>query len=359
MQTFQKTIIFIFSIWLLSGLVGIIVGFNKQDFAARELRDPVQLDEFSSYKSSKDFIFNIERYFDDRIFLRGSYISLYQDLDLNLLTAAFKDSSTYFIGKDKWLFLGNYYGNVLDYTINAKPSSKQTINNTLARIKTIQDIAKSHNIPFVLLISPNKQTIYPEFLPKWVKIRSEYRLGDIISEKVKEHNLNVIFPKKAMLAEKAKATQLNKRVYWSDDSHWNRHGAFTAFKEFWPVLMAQGDFPDIANAVSLKEVKRPDKADLLTISKLPMEYADPTDYAYVLEDKAKQSIKKKAHLLTLNDSFSYALMPLYDMAFDKVSRYNWNDIDLAKYKELIETLKPDAIIYQVVEHKLHDTGLIQ
>ncbi len=357
MIRFQKTIIFIFSLWLLSGLVGVIVGFNEKDFAKRELREPVQLKDFDEYKDSKDFLFNTERYFDDRIFLRGAYISLYNIMGFNWLTASFKSNSSFFLGKDDWIFIGNSHANAVDYTINAVPPTELAINKSLDRLKAVKNIAEEYNIPYVIMIAPNKQSIYFEYFPRWLRYKSDYRFGDIIYDKAKEHNINIVFPKYSILQEKQNATKAGRRLYWKDDTHWNNYGALIAFRELWAVLMTQGDFPNLPDLISLKEIKNKNKGDLLNISKLPSTFSDPVSYAYRIDSNDKENIQRKKHLLTIDDSFSYTIMPLYTLGFDKVTRLHWDQVDLPKLKELVERIKPDAIIYEIVEQKIETDGI--
>ncbi len=358
MQYLQKSVIFIFVVWLLSGFVGVIAGINEKEFAKRELREPRELKEFSSYKNSKDFLFNAERFFDDRIFYRGAYISLYQVLGVGALTAAFKDNNSFFLGKDNWMYVGNYFGKVVDYTLNAHVPSEEEIQKTLSRLKEIQSIATSKNIPFVLLIPPNKQSIYSEFLPRWMKPRSDYRYADIIYDRAKEHGLLLTFPKKSILAEKIKASAEGKRLYWKDDTHWNKYGAFQAFKALWPILQTQGNFFDLPSIVSMKEVEKKVDGDLIKISKLSSEYRDLQDFDYEISHENKQRIVKGGHILTIDDSFSYSLMPLYELAFDKITRVHWGDITTEDFKDMVEQLKPDAIVYEVVEQKLQSGGIL-
>ncbi len=357
MLTFQKTIIFIFVVWLLSGLVGVTIGFDAKEFAKRELREPMGIGAFNEYKSSKDFLFYVERYLDDRVFGRHTYLSIYNNLNLNMLTTAFKADNSFFMGKDGWGFLGNYY-DVLDYTLNVDPVSDKEINIVLQKLKTLNDIAKEHNIPFVVLIAPNKQSIYPEYLPSWVKPRSDYRLGEIIYDKAKANGLNVVYPKKALWDEKTKAAKEDKRLYWSDDSHWNKYGAFIAFKDLWASVLDLGSYPSFLDFIHLEQIERKKIGDIRIMAKLSSYYADTVEYDYIISNEDKKSIKKAKHLLNINDSFSEAHMPLYDMAFDKVTHFPWETYTLEKYKQAIETLKPDLIIYEIVEHKLSSGGII-
>ncbi len=358
MKILQKVTIAFFGLWLLSGFAGVLIGVDEGKFSASEMRKPTTFKNLSKYDNAQQFLKDVENFFNDRVYFRGAYIALYQALGLESLSAAFKVNNSSVKGSDDWLFLGNSYSQVLDYTKNEGKLDTAAVAHRVKQFKHLQDLAAKYSIPFTVLIGPNKHTIYSEFLPEWFKPKSEYRFADAVLDLAQKEHVHVIYPKKEILAEKARATSQGTRIYYKDDTHWNHAGAFVAFKELWGELQKQGTLFDLPKAIRLEDSKKPFNGDLISIGKYDDSYKDELDYKYVLDSATDPNNLKKGHLLLLADSYSEALMPLYDMAFAKITRLHWTTITMPKYKELVETLRPDVIIFETVERDLSHAGML-
>ncbi len=355
MNAMQKITIFLFALWLFSGFAGVVIGIDEENFSKQELRKPSIVKDFTTYENSEAILADIEKFWDDRIFLRKYYIALYQTLHLENVTAAFKSTGSHVLGLDSWIFLGNSYSNVIAYTKNIDNFSDTDVDKKVLRLQELQEIVKRSNIPYVMMLAPNKHSVYEEYLPTWLKPKSSFRFADAVCEKAQRNGLLVSFSKKALLQEKIIANEQGGRLYSKDDTHWNLYGAFTAFKEAWDILLSQADMPDFVNALTIKEVEKKSNGDLITIGKYPDVYRDTLGYVCTLDEDAKNTFVKKKHLLIIGDSFTGYLMPLFGFAFDKITQIHWNEVKTASFEKLLAELKPDAVVYQVVErHFVHD-----
>ncbi len=345
-------------LWLLSGFAGLVIGIDKKQFSAQEMRAPAELNDISSYRHAHIFFDALEKFITDRVASRSKYIALYQGIGIESFTSRYSNNSSSLVGKDGWLFLGNFYNNVLDYTKNRTNYSNAEINDKIARLKEIQDIATSQHIPYVMIVAPNKHTIYGEFLPRWLTPKTDQRLADIINDQSKQSGLFFVFPKSEILTEKNIADKQDKRLYLKDDTHWNGYGAMIAFKQIWKTLQTQGNFIDFTEALTQKKIEKKHNGDLIAIGKYSDKYKDRVDYKYELDVLPNKKTVKNGHLLVLGDSFTHALMPLYELFFEKVTRLDWDKVNTKQYKDLIIELKPDAIVYQVVERHLRTNGML-
>ncbi len=348
-----------FSLWLCSGLVGVMLGLDKEFFSNQELRTPTVMKEFKAYTNSKDFFIDVENYWGDRIFFRNYYISLHHFLQFDEMLAPFNGNSKHLTGKEKWIFLGNFFNQVIDYTINLNHFSSSDVEQKIKRLKKIQTIVKDYNIPYVMIVTPNKHSIYEEYLPNRLKIKSNFRFADAVLQKAQEQQLYLSFPKKVLLKEKILATMQGKRLYLTDDSHWNEYGALLAFKEAWGILRTQGDFPDISHALTTKQIEKKHNGDIIKLGKYSAKYRDPVTYQYVLDEETKKNIIKKKHILAVGDSFTRKLLLPYSFAFEEITFFHWNTMTLEKLEELIKDLKPDAVVYQVVERSFLREGILK
>ena len=87
-------------------------------------------------------------------------------------------------------------------------------------------------IPYLLIIPPNKDTIYPEFMPAaYNKLHSRSRLDQLL-DYMKDHSSVVVLDIREDLF---RAKQIEP-VYDVTDSHWNSRGAFIAYQRIMQAL---------------------------------------------------------------------------------------------------------------------------
>ncbi len=341
----KKITVVIFIFWLVSGIVGLMVGIDLEEFSKRERRLPVAI---GNIQNSKSWPLYAEKFFEDRIFLRNLYISSYQFLEVENLIAAFNSNSIFFTGKKGWLFLGNRSQLANDYLNENIPNAKY-IDYKITQLKKFQTFALENGAAYAMIIAPNKRTIYADYLPSWLKRSSNITLADIIHEKAKSHNLHFVFPKQSILNERNKADKLGKRLYWKDDSHWNGYGAFIAFKDTWHILKSQKQWEDLPSLMVQYEVTKSYDGDIIVLANLSSQYRDSVSYQYKFQANMTTGYKKKGHLLSISDSYTDHLLHLYHLCFDKVTVIQHNKLKFKEFQELITTLKPDAVIYEMAE----------
>ena len=89
------------------------------------------------------------------------------------------------------------------------------------------DFLASRRIPFLIVIVPEKYSVYPEFLPQWaVPVTTPSPLDRVLAELARYPRLNVVD-----LREPLRAAKARERVYYRTDSHWNYVGAMIGYAE--------------------------------------------------------------------------------------------------------------------------------
>jgi hypothetical protein len=129
----------------------------------------------------------------------------------------------YFRGEDSKAFDQWYRGNetVPDATLIAARDE------LLRR----QDLLASRGIPFLVMVVPEKYSVYPEFLPDWAtRITPRTPLDRFAAELARYPRLQFIDLRGPLLEAKG-----DDRLYYQTDSHWNYLGATVGYK----VLMSK------------------------------------------------------------------------------------------------------------------------
>ena len=273
-------------------------------------------------------------------------------------------SLAWYKGKDNWLFLGNNYDksvSKLKLTITPKESETEA---TKELFSALAKAGAQSNTKVVLLIGPNKSSIYSEYLPDNI-VASPIKYSSFFLDKLNSvPNLTVYNPTDDMLRVK----NTEGILYYRTDTHWNNKGAFIAYSGFSKLLglplpqveFIQSSTPHSGDLISISNLKGfplhvDDSWDVVWKNKpvifekeIPNEQKTTFGSATVVTNENSLSNK---YVWVCGDSFSGALKQYFNATFREV-RYvgHWNN----KLKDLPEDLtkadrKPDMIIVEKVE----------
>jgi len=219
-------------------------------------------------------------------------------------------------------------------------------------------------IRFLVVIAPNKETIYPEYMPARLnRLRETTRLDQIVSHMRARSNLAIIDPRAALRSAKAGGT-----VYFRTDTHWNDAGAWLLHREI--VARLHAWYPDVEArpAVPIVRVSRGWSGDLTT--KLGLEgrigedrlllepprmsrAADPGPRPLDPQRRlsaAERSIASRLRVVMFHDSFGVSLQPLLSESCSRIvfssGPTNWRlNFDPA----LVEREQPAVVIQEIGE----------
>lgn len=189
-----------------------------------EKRSPVERpDSPNSWEEVKTYPKKFEAFFNDNYGFRKTLIFLYNRLSDKIFDES--PIARVAIGKDDWLYFDNN-DSLLDAEGKA-PLRKELIEKGIKSFYRNWHRAKSHNIDYLLVIAPDKSTIYPEFLPEYIKPVDNHRMDKFLVDLKKRYPDFPVLDLRPILL-KAKEKEI---VYQKTDTHWNRRGAHFAYVE--------------------------------------------------------------------------------------------------------------------------------
>jgi len=307
-------------------------------------------------------------YFKDRFGFRKNLIQLHTIYKTKLLAQS--PNRKVLLGGNGWLYFTGEAETFLQYL---KPFSEEELNGLTAAIESSGKWFGEHKILFFILVAPNKQTIYPEFLPEPQAAWTRYNHFDDFLRHFKSHSpLDVFIDiKQSLLREKNEG----KRVYYQTDSHWNNLSAFLAYDRILTKLRQYnvqatgkkpGDFewvtrPYSGDLVNLLGVERlfSEKNDFLVPRYRPMAVIQTIEKGEkfhsvsvtfpVIISEADKAISKK--VLFLRDSQLDAAIPLFSESFRRTVYINYGE-NPDVIKKILEAEKPDIVLCEIVERNL-------
>jgi alginate O-acetyltransferase complex protein AlgJ len=178
----------------------------------------------------------LERHYN----LRSLLISWNSYLDTFVL-ASTTASSNVLAGKDHWLFLAQDgdVGNVIEEARFPQPLPEEPLAILVAELERRRVWLAERGIRYLVVIAPNKNTVYPEKLPEALRpLGKESHLAQFVRYFREHTKVDIVDVTPALMERKKTAP-----VFYITDSHWNAYGAFAAYQEI--IKPLKRDFPAI------------------------------------------------------------------------------------------------------------------
>ena len=166
-----------------------------------------------------------EQYFEDHFMLRSRLIDWRASFLWNRLKTS--GSDTAIAGKRGWLFYAAD-GGIDDWT-QAEPFTHDELEVWRETLAKRRAFLARRGISYLFVIAPDKQMIYPEYMPDSLRrLRGDYRVDQLIAylhETMPDFEVLDLRP--ALLAAKETSGEL---LYHRYDSHWNDRGGLVAYQ---------------------------------------------------------------------------------------------------------------------------------
>lgn len=329
---------------------------NSRDIENLENREMAKMPVFS-FKNIESYPTEYENYYNDNLPFRSKLIRANALLNLKF----FKQSpeKKVILGKDGWLF---YDPPIEDSDpigqCTGKTLSEKQLKETVKNLSTIRDILSEQGKEFIVMLCPNKESIYGEkFLPKYFDAKIKNTAGDQMAEYLqKNSDINIVYPKKQILNAIDKHPEYD--FYYKLDTHWNYLGGYIGAKELLSAMDVK--MPEFDNVSVKSEGGR--VGDLSAMSGLPEEFEGdilytPTGYTqneFIWNNNTEKiqtsttTNGDKRSVFVIRDSFSEGLYPFLNSHFSATNYIHITEY----YPGSMNETNSDIVVLQVVERYL-------
>ncbi len=295
-----------------------------------------------------------QTYFSEHFSLRDPYVALHNEILFRFLGGNIYHNVL--IGKEGWLYLTDEDN--LRYFQCDQPFTPGEVDTLVEHVREMHEFSKENGAEFVFLIAPDKESIYPEFLPEEIGTSGKSCRMDQVLEALQKAGLETLDLRKTLVTKKSSG-----QLYYKTDTHWNDTGAFVAY--FAILSELKKVFPSLEawRSSDFSPVNRSRAGDL---SKLIPLFHPLSEEAVILEpirdrkavieqgvdDKtilSETGVNSYPDVVVFRDSFFMGLLPFFAENFNH-SLYRWSfDFD----NDLILSKKPDIVIYELAERYLN------
>ncbi|MDO4568579.1 MAG: hypothetical protein Q4B99_06445 [Clostridia bacterium] len=301
-------------------LAAMLCGYEGQNLENRPLAVPARL--FENGEFNEEFPMDFDAYFEDHFGFREEMVTLVNSMTVAALGDALNDDVV--IGSGGMY----YYAETLDDYTGTGRLSDAELKCAARVIAMLSEHAEAAGAEFSFAIAPNKNSIYPEYMPFYIVRSTETGNRERLGEYLIQLGVDYIDLYAALV--EAKAAAGDALVYHLHDTHWNMRGAVHYYRELMrrlgapyedyaavePVLTYDysGDlhyFVSPAAAGAFEDVQYPTGE---------YEFADRANPARdsVFETRSEAN---EAALMLYRDSFANVLVPYVSSAVGRV-RYS-------------------------------------
>jgi len=297
-----------------------------------------------------------ERFWNDSFAFRWYLIRAHS---LAMLALGVSPSPKALVGQQGYLFYAAEQS--VDYFRAVKPFDAAGVARWREDLEGRRLWLAERGIRYLVVVAPDKETIYPEFMPPALRpVRAESRLDQLLADLRLHSKVDIVDLRAALWQAKA-----GERLYHKTDTHWNDAGALVASREILAWLRRW--FPEIGTepppgSLQTRIAAGGDLARILALEdrfpEVRIEWVpSPPERAQVIADDPVDSPDiavmgctgcRGPHVVMNQDSFNTNLAPFLAEHFSRMVLVDGTKLNAA----LIERERPALVIQEFVERGL-------
>lgn len=350
-----------FLVILFSPLLFMYIGLNKSK-DNNEFRTKAEVPKWD-LMDWENYLKKYNVYFEDQFGFRSELIQFYANYKTRIWHSS-PIPDKVLIGKNNWLY--TVEDSLMEDYRGIRKFKQRQLEEIYTNIMYRKERLKKMGIEYLIVVAPNKQTIYPEYIPSEFSIVNK----ETRWKQTKTYLLNkgidfIIDPADELLKQKN-----SYQSYYKTDLHWNNMGAFIASNLL--LEQIQKKFPQV-KMHDLKEYQikespftKGDMARMIstkTIADIQYEFiSEPLQKIMYTNGPAYPSYVStqpviitfttdtaKPRVLMFRDSFGNGMVQFISQESSKAV-YVWTHVfDWA----IIEQEKPSIVIHEISEKLIH------
>lgn len=266
------------------------------------------------------------------------------------------------LGKDGWMEYS--VGGNLDDFQNMRKLGMGNKKDLIKELSTINQYLESQGITLLIVVAPNKATIYPDKLPEQLKSLPGQSRLDILISYLEHNNPSLILDLRPALL----SARQDQDVYYKTNTHWNGYGAFVAYTtiintlesshpELTPYKIADLDLTTVNSRVN--DIPQLLRANFITEPGFFFTPKEP--FVQTLHPGGTNGYNqfssiqdsKLPTLLMFHDSFGLVYLNNY-LSMNFGESHFIHQLGMAPYftKASFQQFKPDIIIVEISERNL-------
>jgi tetratricopeptide (TPR) repeat protein len=378
---YKKVLITIFIIVIFTPPIKTVFGL-KHVISQTENRKLASIPELRmNLQSFQKFPFKFERYYKDHFGFRNKLVYLNSYFKANWVKVS--PVPHVIIGKGNWLFWTGQ-GLIKDFRGLISLSTLQ-LETWKKNLEYKKNWLEKRSIRYLCVVAPDKQSIYPEYMPSYQnKVNKKTRFDQLLDYLKNKSDVKIIDLRPPLRGAKG-----NDLLYFQRDSHWNHKGAYIAYKSIMNQVLSWfpdekmidfhiSDYEINSEIISMKS-RGMESTLRLYLPKIPgwtlvstpsFRFISPCakklelfkkagnsgPFAKALEPFAKECPNSNLSAIVIRDSMFTEVEPFLSENFNSILYLwplsRWKAYDNKYLKGYVEKIKPDIVIEEIGERML-------
>lgn len=312
----------------------------------------------------RSFPRRFEQFFESHLGGRHALVAV--DHAVHYWVFALSPTDAVIVGEQGWVFLNQDY---MPQSLAGEPFAQGQLEQWISVFKEAQSFVAAWKGQLLVVVAPNKASIYPEHLPAHTKNARGVPRLDSFNRKLAEEGIKVLDLRPALAAAKSRAPTHSKL-----DTHWNGWGALVATGEIAKSVAAMTSKPVRFDPAAFEFVSKPHVSDLASMMVIDSFVNNTTQSPVARTPLARRldlpvqeiaaggpvwnegalafSSKNKDGPTALihHDSFG---LPLVDVLPHVVGDSVWLYFTRSFNHGALSRMKPNVVVYMVAERYLH------
>ena len=327
-------------------LVGMTFARTDQTTEKKELAPLPSLVEDGHLNT--DYLSGLGDYFNDHFAFRQELVSFDSILRGRIFGVSSDDSVV--VGRDGWLF----YSDTLNDFTGSAPMSERKIFNIANNLSLTQSYVESTGAQFVFTIAPNKNTLYPQYMPYTYSAaeRSSHN-AVVLGEQLTARGVNYVDLFELFDGQ-------DEVLYLARDSHWNNRGALLSCE----ALLSAVSHTDVSFS-QLEGTVTDDYVGDLNLMLYPLGAQPESNIDYAIDNytytNGASSVEDpiivtsasdvQGSLLMYRDSFGNTMLPFMASSFSSACFVRTVPYNLGTYSMIYQ---PTVVIIEKVERSIDE-----
>lgn len=356
----QKAYICILTVLIILPMVFYAVFGKYLDTKNWENRALADLPQLTS-KNIREYPGQFEAFFNDR--LPFKYQLIFLNSWINYYVFHTTNSKSVIVGKDGWLFykgsqvmdedpVGDYRGTNL--------FTEEELQTIATNMQHAKDVLAAEGREFVILIAPNKERMYEEYMPEGYGDPASYnRLVQVTAYLAEHTDVKVVNAYDTLRAYKEAHPE--DLLYYTYDTHWNNVGSYLGARELSDAL--GWELPDLNDVTrTLSEPPVGDLSGLLGMGDYLKggQIYTLSDYSpHTLDRQVSSDLSEFVYTNENGDGADEKLFIIGDSFSTMMSPYiasHYNNTYLNFYfnytRAMLDREDPDIVVFETVERYL-------
>jgi alginate O-acetyltransferase complex protein AlgJ len=326
---------------------------TKNSYALVFILAVISLFALVMYKSLEGGFANFEIDF----YKKKSLIAMFNEMKYGLGDRVFPQV---LVGQDGFLEFTSD-GSLDDYQ-NARPLQER-LEGIYGQLLVLNRDLKAKGITLLVVVPPNKATIYPDKVPSAIQKVGEQSRLDFFISLLQGPDAPLFVDLRPSLQQ----ARQERQIYYKTDTHWNSYGAYVAYREIMDDISQV--YPDVhPHALEDFVIEEGDSSPRDLARLMGLDFIVEPNISVALDGSSDAYFQRipplsnisfswadsgsKEKLLVYHDSFGDAINNFLQYSFSEVVYVHNGQYECPATGSWIDTFKPDVVVIEVVERDL-------